>query len=235
MVCRAGGSRRCDIILDGLKQLRCLRTALNQVDKFQQLWTLICNVINMKVVSVRVCVRAGVMELVESFQYLGSIISSNGDLYEELSGRLAKAAKMFGCLRQSIFVNQSLSIETRRCAYLATVVATWLYGSETWAVKADRMWRLEVFHNWCVRGVLGVSRYQQWRNHISSEQLAVEFEMCNGISGLLVQCRLCWLGHVARMEDDRLPKQLLFGELLTVRLRHGPKLCWRDVIVKDIQ
>ena len=46
------------------------------------------------------------------------------------------------------------------------------------------MQRLEVFHNQCVRGVLGVSRYQQWRNHISSEQLAVKFGMCNGISGL---------------------------------------------------
>ena len=44
-----------------------------------------------------------------------------------------------------------------------------------------------------------------------------------------------WLGHVAWMEDDRLPKQLLFGELLTVRPHHGPKLRWRDVIVKDVQ
>ena len=114
-------------------------------------------------------------------------------------------------------------------------MAALLYGSETWAVRADQMRRLEVFHNRCVRGVLGVSRYQQWRNHISSEQLAVEFGTCNGISGLLVQRRLRWLGHVARMEDDRLPKQLLFGELLTVRPRHGPKLRWRDVIVKDVQ
>ena len=45
------------------------------------------------------------MELVESFQYLDRIISSDGDLYMELSGWLAKEAKMFGYLRQSIFVN----------------------------------------------------------------------------------------------------------------------------------
>jgi len=48
-------------------------------------------------------------------------------------------------------------------------------------------------------GVLGVSRYQQRRNHISSEQLAAEFGMCNGIDELLVQRHLRWLGHVARM------------------------------------
>ena len=54
---------------------------------------------------------------------------------------------MFGSLRQSIFANKSLSVEARRCVYLSTVVATLLYGSETWAVKADQMRRLEVFHN----------------------------------------------------------------------------------------
>ena len=65
-----------------------------------------------------------------------------------------------------------------------------LYGSEIWAVKADQMRRLEVFHNHCVRGILGVSQCQQWRNCISSEQLAVESGMRDGISGLLVQHRL---------------------------------------------
>ena len=83
------------------------------------------------------------------FSIFGQHHRSDGDLYEELSGWLAKAAKMFGCLRQSMFVNQSLSIETRRCVYLATVMATLLYGSGTWAVKADQMWRLEAFHNRC--------------------------------------------------------------------------------------
>ena len=97
------------------------------------------------------------------------------------------------------------------------------------------MRRLEVFHNRCVRGVLGASRYQQWRNHISSEQLAVEFRMCNQISGLLVQCCLHWLGHVVLMKDKFLPSQLLFRELSTVRPCCGPKLHWRDVIVKDVQ
>ena len=43
-----------------------------------------------------ITVEGGEVGLVEQFQYLGSIISNDGELYAELSGRLAKAAKIFG-------------------------------------------------------------------------------------------------------------------------------------------
>ena len=36
------------------------------------------------------------------------------------------------------------------------------------------------------------------------------------------------------MEDCRLPKGVLFGELDPVRPRHGPRKRWRDIIVDDL-
>jgi len=33
------------------------------------------------------------------------------------------------------------------------------------------------------------------------------------VSDFIMERRLHWLGHLGRMSDDRLPKQLLFGEL----------------------
>ena len=47
--------------------------------------------------------------------------------------------------------------------------------------------------------------------------------------------RLCWLGHVARMEEDRLPKRLLFGWLPQRRPAHGTKMRWRDKVRKDFK
>ena len=172
----------------------------------------------------------GFIDVVEDFQYLGSCISSDGELDMELSGHLAKAAKMFGCLHSSIFVNGSLSIAIKRCVYTAIVVSTLLYGAEIWAIKAPQVRRLQSFHNRCIRCILGVSRHLQWRDHITTEQLALEFGMTEGMDVLLALCRLRWLGHVGRMEADRLPKQILFGELLFARPFHGPKLRWRDVV-----
>ena len=40
---------------------------------------------------------------------------------------------------------------------------------------------------------------------------------------------MCRLGHVARMSDVCLPKQLSF----TGRPFHGPKLNWRDVVLRQ--
>ena len=37
------------------------------------------------------------------------------------------------------------------------------------------------------------------------------------------------------MSYDHLPRKLLLRELLTARPAHGPKLWWRDVVLKDIQ
>ena len=134
--------------------------------------------------------------VVEDFQYLGSYISSDGELDVEVSGCLAKAAKMFGCLCSFIFVNGSLSIAIKRCVYTAIVVSTSLYGAETWAIKAPQMRRLQSFHNHCIRCILGVSRRLQWRDHITTEQLALEFSMTEGMDVLLALRRLRWLGHM---------------------------------------
>ena len=39
---------------------------------------------------------------------------------------------------------------------------------------------------------------------------------------------------MGRMTDVRLPGQMLFGELLSTRPFHVPKLRWRDVVQHDL-
>ena len=43
------------------------------------------------------------------------------------------------------------------------------------------------------------------------------------------------LGHLGRMKDERMPKQLLFGELQKKRACHGTKKRWRDQVAGDLQ
>ena len=83
--------------------------------------------------------------------------------------------------------------------------------------------------------MLGVTRLQQWKERITSKSLAEFFGMTEDMKEVLRRHRLKWLGHMARMEDNRMPKQLLFGELVRPCPSHGCKRRWRDLAVADLQ
>ena len=82
------------------------------------------------------------------FTYLGSILSSDGEVVGEIDCQITRASKACGCLRIPIFLNKIL---TKRVVY---------NGSETWTLKASDVRRLTTIHNHYnhyVRTILGVS------------------------------------------------------------------------------
>ena len=177
----------------------------------------------------------GSIEMVDDFRYLGSVISNSCEVQKEVECRIAKAARAFGCLKKSIFQNKSLSLNTKKIVYRAVVLSSLLYSAETWVTKANNLKRLNCFHNKCVRTILGVTRYVQWKQRISTRHLAIQFEMEETVSEMIMAQRLRWLGHLGRMEEVRLPKQLLFGELVKKRPSHGTKKRWRDIVFADLK
>ena len=184
-----------------------------------------------------IIIAGGAIEVVRDFtyMYLGSIISDDGEVNVEVSTRIGKASRAFGCLQRSIFQNHHLTISTKREVYKVTVLSVLLYGTETWAIKAHSLKRMSGFHNRCIRIIMNITRYQQWKESITSKELASAFGLTETMAELLQRHRLRWLGHVARMNPCRLPKQLLFGELEKPRPRHGVKRRWRDLVLADIR
>ena len=106
--------------------------------------------------------------------YLGSVVSSDGEISENIKCRLAKSSHVFGYLRHRIFAIVCLSLRTKRMVYQATVLAVLLYGAETWTLEADNVRCLTVFHI-CVRTILCISRYKQWQQHLTSATLLDTF------------------------------------------------------------
>ena len=50
------------------------------------------------------------------------------------------------------------------------------------------------------------------------------------------KARLRWAGHVCRMQDSRLPKKVLFGELVEGRARPGRlKKTWLGCLREDLE
>ena len=47
--------------------------------------------------------------------------------------------------------------------------------------------------------------------------------------------RLRWSGHVCRLDDGRLPKDIFYGELADAPSPRGrPRLCFKDVLKRDL-
>ena len=107
------------------------------------------------------------------------------------------------CVCVCVFLCSALSLDIKRMVYRSVVLSVLLYGSETWTIKARQLHRLNIFHGSCVRAILGVSRTAQWVERLTNIELARRFGMSEDMAVLLRQRRMRWLGHMARMDDDR--------------------------------
>jgi hypothetical protein len=56
----------------------------------------------------------------------------------------------------------------------------------------------------------------------------------NVVKGIMGQ-RISWLGHLERMEEDRMPKKIFTQELERTRRRGRPRKGWREEVERDLQ
>ena len=168
---------------------------------------------------------------VHEFTYLGSVISDTLSLETELNSRIGKASTTLARLTKRVWENSKLTDHTKVQVYRACVLSTLLYACETWTLKAHQERRLHVFHMRCLRRILGIS----WEDKVPNSSVLARANTPSMYT-LLKQRRLRWLGHVCRMEDGRIPKDLLYGELASGKRPRGrPLLRYKDICKRDLK
>ena len=182
-----------------------------------------------------ILVGTSMIECVDAFTYLGSVVTSNARMDAEVDRCIASASRAFGALRQAVFKDSNLDITTKRRVYQTCVLSVLLYGSECWVPLRRHLKRLNGFHHRCICTVLGITNLQQWQQHITSQMTREQWGDLETVETKVVKHRHEWLGHLARMPDHRIPKQTLFGWLPQPRLQGGPQRRWRDLIRRDLK
>ncbi|XP_051644275.1 uncharacterized protein LOC127471424 [Manacus candei] len=150
------------------------------------------------------------LKSVQQFNYLGSLISLDGEIDGEIDNRLAKAYSAFGKLHKRVWRNKHLKKSTKISVYRAIVLSTLLYGSESWVIYSHHLHLLERFHQRCLRTILNI----HWSDYVTNTSV-LEQAAVTSIEAMLLRTQLRWAGHISRMKDHRLPKILLYGELAT--------------------
>ena len=97
------------------------------------------------------------VDVVEGFEYMGSIVMSDCELDREINVRNMKASNSFRSLCRILWYQQKIMMSTKMRMFKAAILPTLLYGSETWAPLAKQMKWLQCFVMRCLRIELGVS------------------------------------------------------------------------------
>ena len=182
-----------------------------------------------------ISVDGGDLCCVEEFPYLGSLIAASGRMDVDVERRIIRASQAFGALKKSVFRDKNLTLNTKRKVYQACVLSILLYGAECWIPLKMHIRKLNTFHHRCLRAILGITNRQQWHERITSATVRRRWGNEECIDQMVKRRRLEWLGHIARMPDNRIPKKVFFGWLQQPRPQGGPRRRWKDIIRQDLK
>lgn len=169
------------------------------------------------------------LENVNSFCYLGDVISQSGGCYDAITARIRSTWKNFRELLP-ILTTRGLSLKVRGHMYNACIRSVLLYGSETWPVNVKDVSRITRNDNAMLRWIASVK--------LSDRVPTVELHSRLGLKsiGEVVQTRrLRWYGHVLRCDDDWWPKKILEFDVPGKFLKGRPRKRWLENIQRDMK
>ncbi|KAI8507031.1 hypothetical protein Bbelb_154700 [Branchiostoma belcheri] len=165
-----------------------------------------------------------VLETVEAFPYLGSYLSCDSSMRKDIDNRIRAAHTAFGRISKRVFLNHDLNLQTKISVFRAIVLSTLLYGSELWVLYRRDIKRLESFQQQKLRAIMKIKR----QDRVSNEAVLLRANLPS-IETTVAGHRLRWVGHVSRMPETRLPRQILFSQLESgTRPRGAPRRRFRD-------
>ena len=171
------------------------------------------------------------LKVVDTFEYLGSILSRDGTLDAEIRHRIAQASSAFGKLETRVWRDRGITVNTKISVYEACVLTCLLYASETWTTYRRHLKVLERFHQKCLRRILKIS----WQS-LTPDTVVLEQSNNSSLEMKIMKIQMRWAGHLVRMDDKRIPKQLFYGELaIGKRPQHKPSKRFKDVVKGNLK
>lgn len=164
------------------------------------------------------------VEEVESFTYLGAVVTQDGGGTADVKKRVALASGQFKKLA-GIWKAGDISKKTKTSLFRSLVLSVLCYGCETWKLTKGEERALDSFQNRCLRRIYKV----HWSDHTTNEEVLM-MAGTEKMSRIVMERRWKWIGHVLRKvrSDDC---AVALGWAPEGRRRRGrPKMTWRRMV-----
>jgi len=105
------------------------------------------------------------------------------------------------------------------------------YGAETWTMMKKEEQALLISERKIFRRIYG-AKYEngEWKNRLNRE--LEEMSKGENIVKWVKGQRISWVGHLERMEEDRMAKKIFIQELEGMR---RPRKGWKEEVERDLQ
>jgi hypothetical protein len=141
---------------------------------------------------VKILIEQKRLENVESFKYLGSILTNGGRCTCEIECSIAMAKAAFN-KKRTLFTS-TLDLELRRKLVKCYVWNIALYGAETWTLLAVDQKHLECFEMWCWRRMEKIS----WTDRVRNEDVLLTVKEQRHILHDIPKRKGNWIDHILR-------------------------------------
>ena len=130
---------------------------------------------------------------VQTFKYLGYMVTSDGRSDTEIRRRIAIAKDSFNKMKP-ILKNRNILMETKLRVLKAYIWSILLYGCESWNISTDMIKKLQATEMWFIRRMLRISWEEKKTNKAVLEEAGVKRSLMQTIRKRQLQ----FLGHINR-------------------------------------
>ena len=145
---------------------------------------------------------------VDTFPYLGSLITEDGECMTEFCTRLSKG-QAIGALLQKIWKSHSIPISTKMRLMKVLVWPVATYGCESWTLRKNEEARLDAFEMKGLRRILRVSWTAKKTNEWVLNKAVVKKELLDTVKAR----KLAYYGHTMRKSVSCLEKEMMQGTM----------------------
>ena len=107
-------------------------------------------------------------------------------------------------------------------------------GAGAWAVTEKEEQALLIFERRIFRRIYG-AKYENGKWKCGTNRELEEMRKGENIVKWIKGQRISWLGHLERMEEDKMPKKIFTQELEESRRKGRPKKGWKEEVERDLR